>query len=200
MNETRPFSQEPGLPRLLYGTKRMAEFMYANLEAMRHLAVFWRQESGEGKRNNLVQSFWRQECVCVIYCLNVYQLLPSSHCLLLTYGQFTLPLELFSRSEFRYVRAYCIVLQFWFNNTYFLPQEYMKHKLVNIRIICAGLHKSWTVVLILFPYTKPLKLSLSLQVTAWRNSLSSEAGEGCPQALSVLHHRPLPIESYCIFK
>jgi len=76
----------------------------------------------------------------------------------------------------------------------------MKRKLVNIRIICSGLHKNWTVVLILFPYTTPLKLSLILQMTAWRNSLSSEAGEGCPQALSLLHHRLLPIESYCIFK
>jgi hypothetical protein len=51
-------------------------------------------------------------CLRVIYCLSVYQLLPSSHCLLLTYGQFTLPLELFPCSEFRDVRAYYIVLQF----------------------------------------------------------------------------------------
>lgn len=106
--------------------KELPAFMYANLEAMHHLAVFWRKESGERKRNNLVQCFWRQECVCLI----VYQLLPSSQCLLLTYGQFTLPLELFPRRKFRDVRAYCIVLKFWFNVPYFLTQECMKHNLV----------------------------------------------------------------------
>ena len=74
-------------------------------------------------------------CLCVIYCLSVHQLLPSSHFLLLTHGQYTLPLELFPCSEFRDVGAYCIVLQFWFNVTYFLTQEYMKHNLVNLGFV-----------------------------------------------------------------
>jgi len=52
--------------------KELSAFMYANLAAIRHLAILWRREIGEGKRNNLVQCFWRQECVCVLYIASVF--------------------------------------------------------------------------------------------------------------------------------
>jgi len=69
-------------------------------------------------------------CLCVIYCLSVYQLLTIFSLLAVNKGQFTLPLELFPCSKLRDVRAYCTVLQFLFNVTYFLTYVYMKHNLV----------------------------------------------------------------------
>ena len=91
---------------------------------------YFEDKKGVKEKETILSNASDGRNVCVIYCLSVYHLLPSSHCLLLPYGQFTLPLDLFPCREFRDVRAYFIVLQYGFNVTYFLTQEYMKHNLV----------------------------------------------------------------------
>jgi hypothetical protein len=74
------------------------------------------------------KEWWRKEnllkarmCLCYILsqCLPAFTIFS----LLAVLGRFTLPLKLFPYGEFCNVRAYCIVLQFGLNVTYYFTQE-----------------------------------------------------------------------------